>query len=261
MNASNTQSLSALLGGAGLDPSATAAMQLTVDTLGPAIQAGLGDIDYDDLGTAEVLLVTLVIDDSGSIRFVTGNTEAVRDGHNLVIDALKGAKQSAGVLMSTLLLNNGLLFGYTTLDAATRLDSHNFNPGGGTPLFDVTKQALTTVAAKMADFEQNGVAARALTVIVTDGADNGYTRVKDVRDMVDGLLRTEQHIIAGIGVSDGYTDFRQVFSGMGILDEWILTPNNTPSEIRAAFRTVSQSAVRASQTATFSQTAMGGFGG
>lgn len=258
---SNNQSLSALIGGAGLGVSATAAMQLTVDALGPDITAGLGDIDYDDLGTAEVLLVTQVIDDSGSICFVGGNTEAVRDGHNLVIDSLKGSKQSAGVLMSTRLLNGGLLSGYTTLDVAPRLDTHNFNPNGGTPLYDTIKAALTTVAAKMADFEQNGVAARALTVIVTDGADNGYTRPKDVLDMVAGLLRTEQHIIAGVGVSDGYTDFRAVFAGIGILPEWILTPNNTPSDIRRAFRVISQSAVRASQAATFSQTAMGGFGG
>lgn len=258
---SQNQSLSALLGGAGLDASATAAMQLTVDTLGPDIAAGLGDIDYDDLGTAEVLLVTQIVDDSSSIRFVGGNTEAVREGHNQVIDALKGSKQSAGVLMSTRRLNDGLLTGYTTLDAAPRLDEQNYNPYGGTPLFDTIKAALTTVAAKMADFEQNGVAARALTVIVTDGADNGYTRAKDVRDMVEGLLKTEQHIIAGVGIDDGMTDFRQVFRDIGILDEWILTPGNSPSEIRQAFRVISQSAVRASQTATFSLTAMGGFGG
>lgn len=261
MNSNQAQSLSALLGGAGLDPSATAAMQLTVDTLGPDITAGLGDIDYDDLGTAEVLLVTQVIDDSSSIRFVSGNTEAVRDGHNLVVNALKGSKQSAGVLMSTRLLNDGLLSGYTTLDMAPRLDTHNYNPSGNTPLYDTIKVALTTVTAKMADFERNGVVARALTVIVTDGADNGYTRAKDVRDMVEGLLRTEQHIIAGVGVVDGYTDFTAVFRELGILDEWILTPANTPSDIRRAFRVISQSAVRASQAATFSQVAMGGFGG
>lgn len=258
---STTSSLSALIGGAGLNASATAAMQLTVDTLGPDITAGLGDIDYDDLGTAEVLLVTQIIDDSGSIRFVAGNTDAVRDGHNLVIDSLKGSKQSAGVLMSTRLLNAGPLSGYTTLDVAPRLDTHNFNPSGGTPLYDTIKLALTTVTAKMADFEQNGVAARALTVIVTDGADNGYTRPKEVLDMIQGLLKTEQHIIAGVGVEDGYTDFRAVFSGIGIMDEWILTPRNSPSDIRRAFGVISQSAVRASQTATFSQTAMGGFGG
>jgi Ca2+-binding EF-hand superfamily protein len=76
------------------------------------------------------------------------------------------------------------------------------------------------------------------------------------------MLRTEQHIIAAMGIDDGgKTDFHQVFRSMGIRDEWILTPGSTPSEIRKAFGTFSKSAVRASQTATsFSQTAAGGFG-
>ena len=81
--------------------------------------------------------------------------------------------------------------------------------------------------------------------------------------MVDSLLQTEAHVIIGMGIDDGRTDFRRVFAEMGIPDEWILTPGSTPSEIRRAFRVVSQSAVRASQAsaATFSQTALGAFGG
>jgi hypothetical protein len=64
-----------------------------------------------------------------------------------------------------------------------------------------------------------------------------------------------------MGIDDGRTDFRQVFGGMGFHDRWILTPANTPTEIRAAFGTFSQSAVRASQAVgSFSATAMGGFG-
>ena len=46
---------------------------------------------------------------------------------------------------------------------------------------------------------------------------------------------------------------------MGIEDRWILTPGNNPSEIRRAFQVFSQSAVRASQAASFSQGTVGGF--
>lgn len=258
----STTDLSHLLGDAGLDASATAAMQLTADTLGPAIQEGLGDIELDDITTSEVVLVTLLIDDSGSIRF-SGNTEAVRTGHNLVVDALKGAKQSASVLVNCRQLNAGVTYPYVVLDNAPRLDSSNYNANGGTPLYDQIAVTLTGVAAKMAEFEQGGVAARAITVIVTDGSDQGswHHDADSVKKIVAGLLTTEQHIVAGVGIDDGYTDFADVFGKMGLLDEWILTPSNSPSDIRHAFQTVSQSAVRASQTAgTFSQTAMGGFG-
>ncbi len=258
----SAQDLRSLMAAAGLDPDADAVMQAAVDTLGPAIQAGLGTIDVDQITTAEVVLVTLLIDDSGSIRFGS-NADAVRQGHNLVIDSLQGAKQSASVLMSCQYLNGTVLYPYVTLDNATRMDTGNYNPMGGTPLYDQTVQVLATVTAKMAEFEQGGVAARSITIIITDGADQHSWRENEqsVKKVVDALLRQENAIIAGIGVDDTYTDFRGVFGRMGIRDEWILTPGNSPRDIRAAFQTVSQSAVRASQTAgSFSQTALGGFG-
>lgn len=257
----NPTNLSQLIGDADLGAAATSAMQLTADNLGPAVAAALGSITLDDITTAEVVLVTVLLDDSGSIRFA-GNTQAVRDGHNGMGDALKGGKQSASVLMCCRYLNNGVLYPYVMLDGVVQLDASNYNPGGGTPLYQETAVALTSVAAKMAEFEQGGVAARAVTVIVTDGGDDsGRPAPASLKAMVEGSLRTEQHIIIGMGIQDPGVDFRQVFQSMGILDEWILTPGNTASEVRRAFQVVSQSAVRASQTVgSFSQVAMGGFG-
>lgn len=268
---SSTASLSTLLGGAGLDDSAINAMTLGQDTLGPAITAGLGDVKLDDITSSEVLLVTSLLDDSGSIRMVGGNADAVRQGQNSMLDALTAAKQAGDVLISCRYLNDmpptdhGVLFPYRPLTGAIRLDTHNYDPRGGTPLYDQTAVTLTGVAAKIAEFEQGGVAARAVTVIVTDGADahSRHHRAATVRSIVEGLLKTEQHIIAGMGIDDGgQTDFRKVFIDMGIPDEWILTPSADAHEIRAAFAVVSQSAVQASQAAggSFSQVALGGFG-
>lgn len=247
-------------------------MNLTADTLGPAINAALGDVKLDDIQSSEVLLVTSLLDDSGSIRYHAGNADAVRQGQNGLLDALTNAKQAGDVLISCRYLNgqpgitdHGVLFPYRPLAGALRLDSHNYNPNGGTPLYDQSAVTLTGVAAKIAEFEQGGVAARAVTVIVTDGGDAGsyHHRPDTVRNIVEGLLRTEQHIIAGMGIDDGNTDFRKVFKDMGIPEEWILTPANNEHEIRQAFAVVSQSAVRASQAAlgaTFSKVALGGFG-
>lgn len=263
---SDNGDLQGLLGDAGMDEGATSSMMLTVDTMGPAIMAGLGDVRLDDINAAEVVLVTLLIDDSSSIRFA-GNSDAVRDGHNQVLTALKEAKQSGAVLISCRYLNDGygtdrgVLYPYRPLDGAEELTTSNYNPSGGTPLYDQATVTLTGVAAKMSEFEQGGVSARAVTVVVTDGADMHSSRTAaDVQSMVSSMLATEAHIVAGIGIDDGATDFRQVFDDMGIPDNWILTPGNTPGEIRRAFAVVSQSAVRASQTAgSFSQVALGGF--
>src|SRR5215471_21053208 len=74
-----------------------ASMQtLTVVDLGAQIQAGLG-ISVDDVQASEVVLLSIMPDDSGSIRHA-GNEQAVREGHNLVLDALATSKHRDGIL-------------------------------------------------------------------------------------------------------------------------------------------------------------------
>jgi hypothetical protein len=142
------------------------------------------------------------------------------------------------------------------------LNDTNYKGRGQTPLFDETVKTLASVLAKCQEYASNGIAVRTITLIVTDGADYGSnrSRASDVKSLVQEMLRQENHIIAAMGVSDGNTDFKDVFQGMGIPDAWILTPGNTPTEIRRAFQVFSQSAVRASQSAgSFSKASMGGF--
>lgn len=257
---------------------------LTVVDLGAQIQAGLG-VNADDVKASEVTLMTQLIDDSGSIRFVQGNTEAVRNGHNLVIESLFASKQKNSILGHTRYLNGEVLFDYRLISQAVRMDTSNYNPNGGTPLYDQSIVTFGTVLAKVQEFRNSGVPVRAVTLIVSDGADE-HSRQKagDVKSIVDDMLRSEMHIISAMGISDGKTDFYEVFSGwkereikkakldgtlqnleakggMGIPPRWIRTPKDSPSEIRREFELFSQSAVRASQgAASFSQAAMGGFG-
>jgi hypothetical protein len=242
--------------------SAATAQAINIVDLGEQIQAGLG-ISVNDVKASEVVLVTQEPDDSGSIRFA-GNAQLVRDGHNLVLDALGGSKQKDGILAHCRYLNGEVLYPYVQLAQAVRMDANNYNPNQGTPLYDQTAVLLATVLAKYQEFEDSGVACRTVTLIITDGADEHSHKqtASTVKRLVDDLLITENHIIAAMGIDDGgRTNFRQVFEEMGIRPEWILTPGNTPSEIRKAFQVFSQSAVRASQGAgSFSQTAMGGFG-
>ena len=236
------------------------AQVLAIPDLGAQIQAGLG-ITVDDVQASEVVLVTMMCDDSGSIRFA-GNAQAIRDGHNLVLDALAKAKQKDGLLAHTRLLNGTVVFPYRPIEQAARLDAHNYDPNGGTPLYDQSVVLLGTVLAKAREFADAGVPARTVTLLLTDGADQHsvLASAKDVRAIVEDLRRQESHIVAGLGVSDGATDFKRVFREMGIEDKWILTAGANAQEIRKAFQLFSQSAVRASQAAAFSKTALGGFG-
>jgi hypothetical protein len=116
---------------------------------------------------------------------------------------------------------------------------------------------LGTVLAKSQELHDAGVPVRTVTLLISDGADAGSRRARpaDVRALVEDLRRAEGHIVAAMGISDGSTDFRQVFREMGIEDRWILTPGSTASEIRRAFQVFSQSAIRAGQGAAV----LGGF--
>jgi len=220
---------------------------LDVVDVGAQIQAGLG-VTIDDVAASEVVLLSMMPDDSQSIA-AAGNTEAVRDGHNFVLDALATSKQSGEVLAHTRYLNGDVLFPYTALAHAVKMTPANFDPCHGTPLFDQSVVLLGTVIAKAQELAQAGIAVRTVTLIITDGGDYGSTRCRpaDVAAIVADMLAQENHIVAAMGIRDGSTDFKKVFRSMGIPDRWILTPGNSASEIRRAFAVFSQSAVRASQ--------------
>jgi len=260
---------------------------VNIEDIGQQIQAGIG-IDVADVQASEVTLVTEMPDDSGSIRFA-GNTQAVRDGHNLLLDALGGSKnkQKEGTLIHCRYLNGFVLFPFVPLSQAIRMDQTNYDPNLGTPLYDQAMIILATVLAKARTFEDSGVPCRTVTLLgPTDGADESSRKYQesDVFKMVTEMLQMENHIIAGMGIDDGRTDFYEVYSGwtkrevmkakkdgtldslnakggMGVQPRWVMTPSSSPSEIRKAMGMFSQSAIRASQSGVnFSQTAAGGFG-
>jgi hypothetical protein len=276
MNTSSQSGLAGLFGGAQSQGviSAGALGAININDIGANIQDALG-VSVDDIEASEVTLVSQLVDDSGSIRFA-GNEPVVRDGHNLVLKSLTDSKQKDEILAMCRYLNGQTLYPYDLVSKAVQMDSKNYQGRGGTPLYDETVTTLAAVIAKTQEFNNNGCGCRSVTLIVSDGADAGSRRCSpaDVKKIVDDMMRQECHIVAFMGIWDGDvdpvtqamipgtgTDFRKIAKSMGIRDEWVLTPGNTESEIRAAFQMFSQSAVRASQGAgAFSTAAMGGFG-
>lgn len=235
---------------------------LVVHDIGAQIQAGMG-ISVNDVESSEVILVTIMPDDSGSIRF-GGNSKAICDGHNLVLDSLMDSKQQDNILVHNRYLNGNILYPYCALDQAIKMNDTNYNANQGTPLYDETIVLLGTVLAKTKEFSDNGVPVRTVTLIMTDGEDQHSVRAKadTIKIIVDDMLRAENHIIAAMGFDNNKVKFREIFREMGLLDQWILTPGNTQSDIRKAFQMFNQSVVRASQSAVnFSKAALGGFGG
>jgi len=236
--------------------SAASMQVLDVVDLGAQIQAGLG-VAVDDVAASEVVLVTMMPDDSHSIA-AAGNVAAVRDGHNLVLDALRRSRQAGEVFAHCRYLNGHVLYPYLALADTVAMDAGNYNPHQATPLYDQTVVLLGTVVAKASELAGAGVPVRTVTLLITDGGDYGSTRhgPRHVKALVDDMVAQENHVVAAMGIDDGTTDFRAVFRSMGIPDRWILTPGNSATEIRKAFSMFSQSAVAVSAGAAWA----GGFG-
>ena len=202
------------------------AAQLTNASTVAQIQKGAG-VTPETYKESEVLIVTVLVDDSGSNFQRNGsnppNALLVREGQKAIVDALKATKKRARIVMGVHYLNGEVLCPYVYLDQVPMMDEHNFVDGGKTPLFDQTFVTIGGVMAKVKEFEDAGISVQSWTLVVTDGADYGSVRSKpkDVAELV-GTLNSEAHQVLAMGVEDGSTDFRAVFASMGIASDQIL---------------------------------------
>ncbi len=211
------------------------------------LQVAMG-VNAADITASEVMLTTLLMDSSISMG---GMAQDARDAHGLMVDTLRGSKQSDGILMATWSFDPQPIHGYVTLENVPQLDAGLYTPNlGHTPLYDSVITMLGGVVAKAQEFSANGVPVRSATTIISDGANNASKHTEDdVATLVRDLERSEMHIVLFIGIDDGYTDFRVVGRSMGIRDDRIMTPGNSPSELRRAVAVASQTSLQVSQTA------------
>jgi hypothetical protein len=237
--------------------SSAQALNLNIKDIGTAIVAGMG-IDVGQVQTSAVTLVSVLMDDSGS---VAGFANLMVEGYNNAIDAQQESKQKDSIVWHSRALSGQVYTPYVDLINVPRLALGVFDPSlGHTPLYDQTLVLLGTVIAKAQEFADEGISCRSITLIVTDGEDNSSRRAgaKDVATVVQDMIRQERHIVTGMGV--GSSKFQQVFRNMGLQDQWILTTKSTKHEMRQAWNIWSQSAVSVSQAANLSQVSQQGFG-
>jgi hypothetical protein len=203
----------------------------------PAVAESLGAKE----SSAETLLVSVLVDDSGSIG--PEHAPAVRDGHNRMIQAAARHQSTAAVSFHTRYFTKGLLSPYRPVAATVALTPQNYTPDAGyTPLYEQSVVILGSVIAKARELASTGCRVRTFTLLLTDGLNNsGTSTANDVKCLVTDMLEfANNHIVAGMGIGDAAT-FRQVFNDMGIPDRWILTAASTDQEIDATFRRIERS--------------------
>lgn len=206
-----------------------------------------GAQDIDEIESTDVVLITLLMDDSGSM------TPLVREalaGQNEMIDALRKTKNPDDVLIGQWSLNSSLYHSYVPLKDSAKLTTADFVPHSMTPLYDRWYEALTANVAYAQQLRSAGTPVRSIAVVLTDGYDNDSHKVRasECKKLAKDLLDSEQFVLAFIGVGNE-ADFKSIAKEMGFPEGSVLLAGATPSEMRRAFQMLSQSVVRASQSA------------
>ena len=226
----------------------TSANHPIVGNLSAVAIAGAAGKDVEDIEASDVTLVTMLIDASSSIH--DRNLEdAIRDGQNSLVDALRDTREKDSILMALWTFNHELrvVHSYVGLDDVTRLDGKNYQGLGGTRLYDTWCDALAANVTYADRLRGSGTPCKSVVVVVTDGEDMGSKkRAADCAQLSKSLLATEQFTLAFVGV--GPCDFHAVARAMGVPDGSIaVQAQANATAIRKVFRMVSQSAIRASQ--------------
>lgn len=228
---------------------------LQIINVNDVVLAGVNGMDIDDIQATDVILMTFIYDDSGSIRFA-GLADAVRQGQNEMINAIGSSKQKDNILLAQWKLGSSaeLVHSYVPIDQAVKLDHQNYDPNSGTALYDTWIEALAANVAYAQKLRASGTPVKSIVGIITDGQDEGSRkyRIEDCKKINKDLLLSEQFILAFVGVGNNAQDetrFRLIAEDMGFPDGAALTAGATATEMRKVFNVFSQSAIRASQKA------------
>jgi len=173
---------------------------------------GYSAADLDSLGATEYTLVTIIVDESGSVSSFKDEIEKCIQE---VIRACKFSPRSDYLLIRLVAFNQNIreIHGFKQL---IDCDPNNYDgiihPSGMTALFSTTQNAIVATNDYGKQLSNNDFEANAIIFVITDGMDNesgsiGSTEVgnalKDI--MKEEALESVMSILVGVGVGQ-HTD-------------------------------------------------------
>ena len=238
----NVQSLKSLLSGSGISQNS---QSIIIDNLqgNNQVLAGAGGTPIGQLLEDDVTVVTLIVDMSSSMAM---HEKGVIDGFNQMLKAIRDSKLEDSVLMSLWTFNQqpNLVFDNRPIANVPDLNDRSYVPNGSTALYDTALNGMTGNISYVTDLRNNGVTARGIVIVISDGEDNESSatpaKLKSVaQDMVNQEIFTLAFFAFGF-------HGEPVAKSMGF--ESILETGKTEHEMREALNTVSKSIIRNSQT-------------
>lgn len=223
-----------------------ASNNLICNNINDTVLMGCNGLAIDDIESTELTLITALYDISSSISY-SKLDKAIINGQNELLKALNGAKKKNDIMMAQWFFNDctKVLHSYVPVDEMIKLDKGNYLPNGMTSIYDVALEAMSSNLAYAELLKGSGTPVQSVIVLFTDGEDtSSNSRASDVKKLAKDLLKTEQYVLAYIGVGDD--DHEAIAGRIGFPS--VVHTSISASKIRKVFQMMSESIINVSQS-------------
>lgn len=208
------------------------------------------NFDPDSIATSETVLITLVIDTSGSVHSFESELKSCINGY---VEEMRKSHHANKILVQVIKFNSTVTIeGFKPIAS---LDPIEFHPNGSTALYDATIVALDNSLKYQENLVDVGVSAKLIVFIVTDGNDNeSKNSPAKAKALVDQLIVNEANmndftsILVGVGESNR-RNFEKAAREMGISQVKVISDSS--KDIRDAIGMLSASTSSAAQNQQF----------
>lgn len=149
-------------------------------------------VKISDLGASEYTLISLIIDESGSVElFKTELEKTIKE----TVNACKLSPRADNLMIRLLAFSRDLreVHGFKLLSTINVDDYNNcLQLGGMTALFDASLNGIESIVTYGKDLSKNDFSVNAITIVITDGMDNMSTAtVNMVKKSLQEAVSTE----------------------------------------------------------------------
>ena len=225
-----------------------AAQSILVKNLSAQTIKGAIGPDLNSLNVADELTLGLfILDESYSLYDFR---QAVIDGYDQNVEALKGSKARDEILLTSWAFNNSsrLLHSYLSLDLIDPLK--DYHPDGNTALYKTILDGLTSLIQYEQELKDQGMRVKIDVGVITDGQDNQsqYYQITaaDVKSVVSDIRKKRENATFNLVALGNGVDETALADELGFPDPAQF--EKTPAGIRRAWGTLSSSVIRTSQT-------------
>lgn len=221
--------------------------------------AGCAGVNPDEIDSEEATLVSVIIDESGSMDQY--RQQVIDEYNESFLKPLQGAKQAESIHVSTMVFSDvggrdqvRLIHSYKPVKQCPKLTKRDYAPDGGTPLFRAVQYGLTGIFDYGNTLQNSGTRVKRIVVVISDGQENAsgnFTTSAKLKKFSQELLATESCVLSYVfmGIeAEGDKYAKEIgFPPNHRLTEDVRKSGGA-SAIRRIFGTLSASVITASQS-------------